>query len=72
VIYTDIGRDGTQEGPELDGTRAVARAAGVPVIVMNYGYTPIPPDELGGDAVTGDFRDVPALVERLLAEGLAG
>jgi phosphoglycolate phosphatase len=51
---------------------AVARAVGVPVIVMNYGYTPIPPDELGGDAVTGDFRDVPALVERLLAEGLAG
>jgi phosphoribosylformimino-5-aminoimidazole carboxamide ribotide isomerase len=32
VIYTDVGRDGTQEGPDLEGTRAVARAAGVPVI----------------------------------------
>jgi phosphoribosylformimino-5-aminoimidazole carboxamide ribotide isomerase len=32
IIYTDIGRDGTQTGPDLDGTRAVARAAGVPVI----------------------------------------
>jgi cyclase len=32
VVYTDIGRDGTQEGPDLDGTRAVARAAGIPVI----------------------------------------
>jgi phosphoribosylformimino-5-aminoimidazole carboxamide ribotide isomerase len=32
VIYTDIGRDGTEQGPDLDGTRAVARAAGVPVI----------------------------------------
>src|SRR5207247_10877146 len=33
VIYTDIGRDGTERGPDLDGTRAVARAAGgVPVI----------------------------------------
>src|SRR5262245_130914 len=32
IIYTDIERDGTQEGPDLDGTRAVARAAGVPVI----------------------------------------
>ena len=32
VIYTDIGRDGTERGPDLEGTRAVARAAGVPVI----------------------------------------
>ena len=32
VVYTDVGRDGTQEGPDLDGTRAVARTAGVPVI----------------------------------------
>src|SRR5439155_817019 len=32
VIYTDIGREGTERGPELAGTRAVARAAGVPVI----------------------------------------
>ncbi len=30
VIYTDIGRDGTERGPDLDGTRAVARAAGHP------------------------------------------
>ncbi len=32
VIYTDIGRDGTGDGPDLDGTRTVAAAAGVPVI----------------------------------------
>src|SRR5205814_1396523 len=32
VIYTDIGRDGTERGPDLEGTRTVARAAGVPVI----------------------------------------
>ena len=32
VIYTDIGRDGTERGPDLEGTRAVARAAGVPVL----------------------------------------
>lgn len=32
LIYTDIGRDGTQDGPDLAGTRAVARAAGIPVI----------------------------------------
>ncbi len=32
LVYTDIGRDGTQQGPDLAGTRAVAHAAGIPVI----------------------------------------
>ena len=32
VIYTDVERDGTERGPDLAGTRAVARAARVPVI----------------------------------------
>jgi phosphoribosylformimino-5-aminoimidazole carboxamide ribotide isomerase len=32
VIYTDVERDGTERGPDLEGTRAVARAARVPVI----------------------------------------
>ncbi len=32
IIYTDIARDGTGRGPDLDGTRAVAEAAGIPVI----------------------------------------
>ena len=45
---------------------ATARAAGVAVIVVDYGYTPIPAGELGADAVTGDFTQVPALVARLL------
>lgn len=32
LIYTDVERDGTGNGPDVEGTRAVARAAGVPVI----------------------------------------
>ncbi|TMA36694.1 MAG: 1-(5-phosphoribosyl)-5-((5-phosphoribosylamino)methylideneamino)imidazole-4-carboxamide isomerase, partial [Deltaproteobacteria bacterium] len=32
VVYTDVERDGTELGPDLAGTRAVARAAGLPVI----------------------------------------
>jgi phosphoribosylformimino-5-aminoimidazole carboxamide ribotide isomerase len=32
VIYTDIARDGTERGPDVEGTQAVARAAGIPVI----------------------------------------
>jgi phosphoribosylformimino-5-aminoimidazole carboxamide ribotide isomerase len=32
IVYTDIGRDGTEQGPDLGGTRAVALAAGIPVV----------------------------------------
>jgi phosphoribosylformimino-5-aminoimidazole carboxamide ribotide isomerase len=32
IVYTDIARDGTQGGPNLWSTEAVARAAGVPVL----------------------------------------
>jgi phosphoribosylformimino-5-aminoimidazole carboxamide ribotide isomerase len=31
IIYTDIKRDGTQGGPNVWSTEAVARAAGIPV-----------------------------------------
>jgi len=45
---------------------ATARAAGVPVILLSYGYTPDPVETLGADAVTGDFTQLPRLVARLL------
>ncbi len=45
---------------------ATARAAEVPVILVDYGYTPVPARELGADAVTGDFTEIPALAARLL------
>lgn len=32
VLYTDIARDGTQGGPNIWSTEAVARAAGIPVL----------------------------------------
>jgi phosphoribosylformimino-5-aminoimidazole carboxamide ribotide isomerase len=32
ILYTDIARDGTQDGPNLPSTEAVARAAGIPVL----------------------------------------
>lgn len=44
---------------------ATARAAKVPVILLSYGYTPEPAAKLGGDAVTDDFRQVPALARSL-------
>jgi phosphoglycolate phosphatase len=45
---------------------ATARAAGVPVILVSYGYTPEPAQSLGADAVTDDFSEIPALAARLL------
>ncbi|HXJ32528.1 MAG TPA: 1-(5-phosphoribosyl)-5-[(5-phosphoribosylamino)methylideneamino]imidazole-4-carboxamide isomerase [Candidatus Eisenbacteria bacterium] len=32
IVYTDIARDGTERGPNLEDTRTVARAAAIPVI----------------------------------------
>jgi phosphoglycolate phosphatase len=45
---------------------ATARAAGVPSIVLTYGYSPEPVETLGADRVTGDFREIPRLVNELL------
>jgi len=45
---------------------ATGRAAQVPVILVSYGYTPEPAATLGADAVTDDFREIPALAKRLL------
>lgn len=44
------------------------RAAQAKVILLSYGYTPEPVETLGADAVTGDFRDIPALARKLFAE----
>lgn len=56
IVYTDVARDGTERGPNLEDTRAVARAAGIPVIAS------------GG---VGTVADVEA-VARLAPEGVAG
>lgn len=45
---------------------AAARAAAVPIIVMSYGYTPVPADTLGADIVSDDFTALPGLMAQLL------
>jgi phosphoglycolate phosphatase len=44
-----------------------ARAAGMKVIVVSYGYTTIPPRDLGADLVIDQFADLPAAIDRLWA-----
>lgn len=42
-----------------------ARAAGLPVVAMGYGYTPVPASELGADLVLDDFRELPHALRSL-------
>lgn len=42
-----------------------ARAAGVPCILVSYGFTPVPARDLGGDAVIDDFRELPQALRDL-------
>ncbi len=61
---------GVREGAIMIGDSgidvAAARAAGIPIIAMSYGYTPVPAHELGADAVTDDFAELPSLISRLV------
>jgi phosphoglycolate phosphatase len=45
---------------------ATARAAGTPVIAVDYGYTETPVRELGPDRVIGALHDLPNAVFDLL------
>lgn len=44
---------------------AAARAAGLPVIAVAWGYARLPAFELGADEVVDRFEDVPVMVEKL-------
>lgn len=44
-----------------------ARAVGVPVVAMSYGYPRMPVAELGADLVLDRFPDLPEALERLAA-----
>ena len=49
------------------GTDALtARAAGVPIVLVRGGYTTVPVEELGADAVVDGFAALPAALEALL------
>jgi phosphoglycolate phosphatase len=42
-----------------------ARAAGIPVIAVDFGFSCVPADGLGADAVIGDFAELPAALAGL-------
>jgi len=46
-----------------------AKNAGLPCIVVSYGYTPIAPAELGGDVLIDRFGDLEAAIDGLVRQG---
>lgn len=42
-----------------------ARAAGMPVILLSYGYTHVPYEEINPDALTDSFANLPDIIEKL-------
>jgi phosphoglycolate phosphatase len=48
---------------------ATARAAGTPIVAVDYGYTETPVVELGADRVIGALHDLPRAVFDLLGAG---
>jgi len=44
---------------------AAARAAKVPVIIMEYGYSPVPPIKLKADRMLRQFRNIPSALKTL-------
>jgi phosphoglycolate phosphatase len=45
-----------------------AKAAGVPVVVVSFGYADGPPVQLGGDALIERFTDLPAVARALITQ----
>ena len=44
---------------------AVARNAGVPVVMVSYGYSRVPPTDLGADALIDEFTALPRAIASL-------
>ncbi len=51
---------------------AMAKAAGIPVIAVDFGYSETPVAELGADRVIGGFADLPAAVLELIGNPKLG
>lgn len=45
-----------------------ARDAGMPCVVVTYGYTPIPPENLGSDVLIDSFEDLEEALDGLLSD----
>jgi phosphoglycolate phosphatase len=51
---------------DSDADARSAQAAGVPIVLVSYGYTEVPVETLGGDAIIDHFGALGPVVNRLL------
>lgn len=67
AVLTELGVDGTAALMVGDSKAdvAAARALDMPVVVVSYGYTAVPPTELNGDALIDRLAELPALLPTL-------
>jgi phosphoglycolate phosphatase len=68
-IFADVladcgGGQGVMIGDSITDLNT-AKAAGVPCVLVSYGFTPVPAKDLGADAVIDDFADLPAALRSL-------
>ncbi len=42
--------------------------AGIPCVVVTWGYTPVPPEDLGGDVLIDHFEDLEEAIDGLLSD----
>lgn len=56
--------EGVMVGDSSNDVQA-AKAAGMPVLVVSFGYTATPPHQLGGDRMVNHFAEIPRILEML-------
>ncbi len=76
LLSTVAAAGGTPERAVMVGDSAIdlgaARNAGVPCVLMRYGYSADPVDELGAEAVLDGFAELGPLLPSLVAGSCAG
>jgi phosphoribosylformimino-5-aminoimidazole carboxamide ribotide isomerase len=60
IVYTNIERDGTLQGPDIENSLMAADASGLPVIIS------------GGIRKNGDFQDIEKMSNRRIAGAITG
>lgn len=56
--------DGVMVGDSVTDV-GTARALGVPIVLVSFGYTPVPARDLGADAVIDHLGDLPGILSQL-------
>ena len=65
ALYAEFQPSSTMIG-DNENDYAAARAAGIPVILMRYGYLRVPPETLAPDAWLDRFLEIPQTLKKFI------